>query len=141
MLTPSIFGKGFFDDFNDFWNMEPAIRTQTSAARKMSTDVKELNDGYEIDMELPGIKKEDVTVELKDGYLTVSAQNKSDNKTEENGKYIRQERYYGKYQRSFFVGDEIDKADVKAKFENGILELKVPKKEPKQPEHQYISIE
>ncbi len=141
MLTPSIFGKGFFDDFNDFWNVEPIVRTQAPSFRKMSTDVREVEDGYIIDMELPGIKKEDVTVELKEGYLTVSAESKRENKSENDGKFIRQERYCGKYERSFFVGDEIEQADVKAKYEDGILVLTVPKKQPKQPEKQYITIE
>ena len=76
MLAPSIFGRGIFDDFNDFWGIEPTFRHHVPDFRKMSTDVKELENGYEIDMELPGFKKEEVTAELKDGYLTISAKMK-----------------------------------------------------------------
>lgn len=144
MLTPSIFGRGFFDDFNDFWGIEPTFKHHTPDFRKMSTDVKEVENGYEIDMELPGFKKEEVTAELKDGYLTISAEHKSEeNEEKKHGKYIRQERYYGKYQRSFFVGDHIEQEDVSAKFEDGILKLNVPKKEakPQVEEKKYITIE
>ncbi|MCR5704736.1 MAG: Hsp20/alpha crystallin family protein [Eubacterium sp.] len=144
MLTPSIFGRGFLDDFNDFWAVEPAFKHRAPEFKKMNTDVKEVETGYEIDMELPGFKKEEVQAELKDGYLTISAEHKVEDKEEKkDGKYIRQERYYGKYQRSFFVGDQIEQEDVSAKFENGILQLFVPKKEvkPQVEEKKYITIE
>ncbi|MCR5736225.1 MAG: Hsp20/alpha crystallin family protein [Eubacterium sp.] len=144
MLTPSIFGRGFFDDFNDFWTVEPAYKQHMPDFKKMSTDVKEVEKGYEIDMELPGFKKEEVTAELKDGYLTISAEHKTENNGEKKeGKYIRRERYYGKYQRSFFVGDQVEQEDVTAKFEDGILKLFVPKKEakPQVEEKKYITIE
>ncbi len=143
MLTPSIFGRGIFDDFNDFWGVEPAFRHHVPDFRKMNTDVKEVENGYEIDMELPGFKKEEVTAELKDGYLTISAEHKNENDEKKDGKYIRQERYYGKYQRSFFVGDHVEQEDVSAKFENGVLRLNVPKKEakPQVEEKKYIAIE
>ena len=144
MLTPSIFGRGFFDDFNDFWAVEPAFKHRVPEFKKMNTAVKEVETGYEIDMELPGFKKEEVQAELKDGYLTISAEHKVEDKEEKkDGKYIRQERYYGKYQRSFFVGDQIEQEDVSAKFENGILQLFIPKKEvkPQVEEKKYITIE
>ena len=143
MLAPSIFGRGIFDDFNDFWGIEPTFRHHVPDFRKMSTDVKELENGYEIDMELPGFKKEEVTAELKDGYLTISAEHKNEKDEKKDGKYIRQERYYGKYQRSFFVGDHIEQEDVSAKFEDGVLRLNVPNKEskPQVEEKKYISIE
>ena len=147
LLTPSIlrndFSDNFFDDFfNDrFWR-PVAGATKYNA---MNTDIKEGEHGYEIGMELPGFSKEDVTVALKDGYLTVTATH-SDNKEEgdENKKYIRRERYSGHYQRSFYIGDEITQEDIKASFKDGILTLDVPKKEAKQPEVEeakYIQIE
>jgi HSP20 family molecular chaperone IbpA len=144
MLTPSIFGRGIFDDFNDFWGLEPVVKQHVPDFRKMSTDVKEVENGYEIDMELPGFKKEEVTAELKDGYLTISAEHNTENKEEKKkGNYIRQERYYGKYQRSFFVGEHVEQEDVTAKFEDGILKFFVPKKEakPQVEEKKFITIE
>ena len=112
--------------------------------KKISSDVKELDNGYEIDMELPGFAKEDVKAELNDGYLTISAEHKDTNdEKDKKGKYIRKERYYGKCQRSFYVGEHVTEEDVKAKFENGILQLFVPKKEtkPEVEEKKYIAIE
>lgn len=145
MLRPSIFGMDrFFDDFDNVWNFEPAFKNQTNVMKKISTDVKELADGYEIDMELPGFKKEEVTAELKDGYLTISAEhNDTKDEQDEDGHYIRKERYYGKCQRSFYVGEYVEQEDVKAKFENGILTLNVPKKEtkPTVEEKKFIAIE
>ncbi len=145
MLTPSIFGMDkFFDDLDNVWNFEPTFKRQENMLKKINTDVKELKDGYEIDMELPGFKKEEVTAELKDGYLTISAEhNDTNDEKDKEGHYIRKERYYGKCQRSFYVGDNVEQEDVKAKFENGILILNVPKKEIKSEveERKYISIE
>lgn len=145
MLTPSIFGMDrFFDDFGDVWNFEPRFKSQTDVMKKISTDVKELDDGYKIDMELPGFKKEEVAAELKDGYLTISAEHSNTNdEQDKEGRYIRKERFYGKCQRSFYVGDNVEQEDVKAKFENGVLSLYVPKKEtkPAVEEKKYISIE
>ena len=133
MLTPSIFGMDrFFDDFGDVWNFEPTFKNEKNVMKKINTDVKELADGYEIDMELPGFKKEEVTAELKDGYLTITAEhNTTNDEQDKEGRYIRKERFYGKCQRSFYVGDYVEQEDVKAKFENGILTLNVPKKEAK----------
>ena len=145
MLTPSIFGKDrFFDDLGDVWNFEPVFKNQTNTMKKISTDVREVADGYEIDMELPGFAKEDVKAELNDGYLIISAEhNTSNDEKNKEGKYIRKERYYGKCQRSFYVGEQITQEDVTAKFENGILALFVPKKEakPEVEEKKYITIE
>ena len=98
----------------------------------MKTDVKETENGYEVAVDLPGFKKEDVTCELKDGYLTISAQKnvQNDEKNEE-GKYIRRERYTGSQSRSFYVGEHLTEEDIHAAFEDGILKLDIPKKEAK----------
>ncbi len=145
MLTPSIFGMDrLFDDFGEVFDFEPEFRRHASVMKKISSDVKELDNGYEIDMELPGFAKEDVKAELNDGYLTISAEHKDTNdEKDKKGKYIRKERYYGKCQRSFYVGEHVTEEDVKAKFENGILQLFVPKKEtkPEVEEKKYIAIE
>ena len=147
MLMPSIFGEnlfdGFFDDFGMTWP-EKKYAVHRAAPMIMKTDVKESDTGYELDIDLPGYKKEDVKAELKDGYLTISVENKTeDDQKDENGKYIRRERYVGSCSRSYFVGDEIEQEDIKAKFENGILKISVPKKEakPKIEENKYITIE
>ena len=146
MLVPSIFGEDLFDNFfEDF--ARPArttVRYNTPTATVMRTDVKETATGYELDIDLPGYKKENVQVELKDGCLTVAAkteQNKDEK--DENGKYIRRERYSGTCSRSFYVGEDIEQTDIKAKFEDGILKLSVPKKEAKLKveENRYITIE
>lgn len=151
MLAPSIFGMNdLFDDFGDVFEFSPAFRKQAAAIRNISSDIKELADGYQIEMELPGFAKEEVKAQLKDGYLTITAEHSTENKEGNNGegqkeeavKYIRRERYYGKCQRSFFVGKNVTEEDINAKFENGILTMYVPK-EVKQPkvEEKFITIE
>jgi HSP20 family molecular chaperone IbpA len=146
MLMPSIFGENLFDEFFDDF-ARPArstARYSMPAASVMRTDVRESDTGYELDIELPGYKKEDVKAELKDGYLTISAETKQDkDEKNEEGEYIRRERYYGTCSRSFYVGEEVKQEDIKAKFENGILKLAVPKKEakPEVDESKYIAIE
>ena len=109
----------------------------------MKTDIKENDKGYELDVDLPGYKKEDVKAELKDGYLTISASNdNTKEEKDEDGKYIRKERYTGAVSRSFYVGKYVTEEDIHAKFENGILKLSVPKVDaPKVEENKYISIE
>jgi HSP20 family molecular chaperone IbpA len=111
----------------------------------MRTDIKEKDDAFDLHIELPGYTKEDVKAQLKDGYLTISAQTKQDNdQKDENGKFIRRERYYGSCSRSFYVGEELKEEDIKAKFENGILTISIPKKEAKAEEIEtpkYIAIE
>ena len=128
MLMPSIFGENLLDDFFG----EPFGGYDYSESGLMTTDVKDTDKGYEVTMNMPGVKKEDVKAELKDGYLTVSAETntKKDEKAED-GKYIRRERYSGSCSRSFYVGDGVSQEDIKAKFENGVLTLDVPKKEAK----------
>ena len=150
MLYPSIFGESLFDDLMDF--SFPTFRGFDGMDRKlygkqaanlMKTDVHEHESEYEIDIELPGFKKEELSLNLEKGYLTVSAsKNVNNDEKDEHGKMIRQERYSGSRQRSFFVGEYVTSEDVKAKFEDGILKLVVPKKDaPKLPEKQTIMIE
>ena len=144
MLAPSIFGMNdLFDDFGDVFEFSPAFRKQVAATRNISSDIKELADGYQI-------AKEEVKAQLKDGYLTITAEHNAENKEENNEegqkkeavKYIRRERYYGKCQRSFFVGKNVTEEDINAKFENGILTMYVPKEVKKpQVEEKFIAIE
>jgi HSP20 family molecular chaperone IbpA len=146
MLRPSIFGESLFDNFfDDFARpVRSAVRYSTPSTNILRTDIKENDGGYELDIELPGYKKEDVKAELKEGYLTISAETKQDNdKQDDNGKYVRRERYYGTCSRSFYVGEDVTQDDIKARFEDGILKLSVPKKEakPKVEENHYITIE
>ena len=146
MLMPSIFGENLFDDFfEDFYR--PAQRGQDHPRkplpRVMSTDVKEMENGYELAIELPGYKKEDVRAELKDGYMTISAaSSRSNDEKDENGKYIRRERFVGACSRSFYVGKDITEEDISAKFEDGVLMVTVPKKDakPAVEEKKYIPI-
>ena len=113
------------------------------AAREMKTDVREHEDSYEIDMDLPGFKKDQIKLELEQGYLTVSAAKGLDkDETDKKGTVIRQERYAGAMQRSFYVGESLTEEDIKARFENGVLSLTVPKAETKKlPEKRVIMIE
>ena len=144
MLMPSIFGENLFDDFMDGFAFPTAnCNYAKNTANVMKTDIKENDKGYELDVDLPGYKKEDVKAELKDGYLTISASNdNTKEEKDEDGKYIRKERYTGSVSRSFYVGKYVTEEDIHAKFENGILKLSVPKVDaPKVEENKYISIE
>ena len=110
----------------------------------MRTDVKDTDNGYEVTIDMPGVKKEDIKAELKDGSLTISAvSGYSNDEKDENGTYIRRERYSGSCSRSFYVGDAVTQEDIKAKFENGTLKLMIPKKQPaiQGEEKKYIQIE
>ena len=146
MLVPSIFGEDLFDTFFDDFT-RPArnvARYSTPAANVMRTDIRETDTGYELDIDLPGYKKEDVQAELKDGYLTITAKTENSNDEKDaNGKYIRRERYSGTCSRAFYVGEDITQQDIGARFENGILKLSVPKKDakPKVEENHFITIE
>mgnify|MGYP000575622418 CR=1 FL=1 len=141
MLTPSIFGENLFDDwFDDFPFFDDRDLRKVDkklygrrAGNLMKTDIQEMKDGYKMEVDLPGFKKDEITVELDDGYLTISAAKglDQDEKEKESGRYIRRERYAGSMSRSFYVGDDITHEDIHAKFENGILKLDVPKKEAK----------
>lgn len=152
-MLPSIFGENlfdeFFNDFRDFDREFERMNRETNRAlygRKarnlMKTDVRETDDGYELDVDLPGFKKDEVDVKLSDGYLTISAAKGLDkDDKDKKGNYIRRERYAGAMQRSFYVGD-IKGEDIRARFENGILSLTVPKAEVKKLEsHNTIAIE
>ena len=152
MLMPSIFDESLFDDFMDdfpVYNDRDMKKLQKKlyghrARNMMKTDVKESDSGYELEMDLPGFKKEDVKVSLDDGYLTISAEKGPDQNEEEkkSGKYIRRERYVGACERSFYVGEDVTRDDIKGEFKHGILKLIIPKKKASAVEEKkYIPIE
>ena len=146
MLMPSIFGETLFDDFFDEFRYprKAARPPKAPEVSIMKTDIKENEAGYDLAVELPGYKKEDLKLELKDGYLTINAEINHDNdEKDDKGNYIRRERYYGKSSRSFYVGEAVTEEDIKAKYEDGILNINVPKKEvkPVVDEARYIAIE
>ena len=137
MLVPSIFGENLFDDFmdfpfnDDFWGRKNPLYGK-NAKRLMKTDIRETESSYELDVDLPGFKKDEIKASLENGYLTISAAKGLDkDEKDKDGKYIRQERYAGAMSRSFYVGDEVTQEDIKAKYEDGILKLSIPKKEKK----------
>lgn len=146
MMMPSVFGENLFDDFmdfpfNDFWGSKNPLYGK-HAKNMMKTDVRETDGTYEVDIDLPGFKKEDISVSFENGYLTVSTNKTLDrDDKDKDGKYIRQERYAGSMSRSFFIGKNIPKEDIKAKYEDGVLRLSVPKKDIKVIENNTISIE
>ena len=146
MLVPSIFTDRFFDDWMvpSFRELENADRKLYGkhAARVMKTDVRDKEDHYLVDIDLPGFKKDEIELKLENGYLTVSAEKGLDkDETDKKGKLICQERYVGSMQRSFYVGENLTENDIKAKFEDGVLQINVPKKEAKLPERKTILIE
>ena len=146
---PTVFGENLMDVFDDFdraffrgFPQPDRALYGKNAARMMKTDVKETEEGYEMDVELPGFKKEEIKLELNSGYLTISTEKSLEKKEENKGKVLRQERYSGTMQRSFYVGGSITEEDIKAKYENGVLSLTIPKKEArKMPEKKQILIE
>ena len=141
MMMPSIFGENLFDDF-DSWFSDPVEKRffgkknplyGKHAKNLMKTDVRETKNSYEVDVDLPGFKKDEIKLEFDNGYLTISAakgldKDETDKKT---GKYIRRERYSGSCQRSFYVGKDVTENDIKASFEDGTLKMTIPKKEAK----------
>lgn len=148
MMLPTIFGENLFDDFMDdafernfFGGRNPLYGKHSK--KLMKTDVKETETGYELDIDLPGFKKDEISAHLEDGYLTVSAAKGVDKDEKDNeGRYIRRERYSGSMTRSFYVGNAVTEEDIKAKYEDGILSLSIPKKDPKAVEaKKYIAIE
>ena len=146
-MLPSIFGENLFDDFfDDNFGMYPMWNGRNHlygkhAKNLMKTDVRETEDTYEVDVDLPGFKKDELSVELKDGYLTISAAKGLDkDEQDKKGKYIRQERYAGACSRSFYVGD-VKPEEVSAKYEDGILKLTMPKQvKREQPKSSSIAI-
>ena len=146
MMMHSIFGENLFDDFMDdfaFPNVDKVLYGK-HASNLMKTDVKETDSGYEVDIDLPGFKKDEIQMQLENGYLTVSAA-KGLNKDEKNedGRYVRRERYAGSVSRSFYVGENVTEKDIHPKYENGILSFKMPKDDKKAIEEKkhYIAIE
>ena len=139
MMMPSIFGENLFDDDwmnfpfeQDFWGKKNPLYGK-HAKNMMKTDVRETDDVYEVDIDLPGFKKDELTAELNDGHITISAAKglDKDEKDKKTGKYIRKERYAGSMSRSFYIGEGITQDEISAKYENGILQLKIPKKTDK----------
>ena len=143
MLMPSIFGEDLFDDFMGYPTGRQAA-AYPQVKDMMKTDIRDVDGNYELDVDLPGFKKDEIKVQLKDGYLNIQAtrEEKKDEK-DEKGKYVRRERYTGTCNRSFYVGPNIKHEDIHAKYEDGILKLSVPKKAPKAVEEKdgYIAIE
>ena len=144
----TVFGENLMDVFDgfdrnffrDFGNVDRALYGK-NAQRMMKTDVKETDEGYEVDVELPGFKKDEIQLELNNGYLTITAEKGLD-KENKKGRMLRQERYAGVMQRSFYVGEHVTEENVKASYESGVLHLLVPKQEaPKLPEKKTIQIE
>ena len=144
---PTVFGENLMDVFDDFdraffrgMNRPEHVLYGKNASHMMKTDVKETDDSYEVDVDLPGFKKEEIKLELNNGYLTISTEQSLEK--EKKGKTIRQERYSGAMQRSFYVGGSMTEEDIKARYENGVLSLTLPKKEAKKvPEKKTILIE
>ena len=151
MLMPSVFGENLFDYWMDsFDNFDRYFFGKKNplygkhAKNMMKTDVKETDDSYEVDIDLPGFKKDEINATLEDGYLTISAAKGLDkDEKDKKGKYIRKERYAGAMSRSFYVGDGVTQNEVKAKYENGILKLSIPKKAEKKAveDDKHIAIE
>lgn len=149
MLFPTVYGENLFDDLDNMFGLtsyEGEGRRDPlfvkNASRIMKTDIRETDTSYELDIDLPGFKKEDIQAHLKEGYLTITAQKglERDQKEEKTGRYIRRERYSGSCSRSFYVGEHIREEDIDAKFENGILQISVPKKAPEVPVQKQIAI-
>ena len=138
MMMPSIFGENLFDDDwmdfpfeREFWGRKNPLYGK-NAKNMMKTDIREHDSGYELDIDLPGFKKDEIKASLENGYLTISAAKGLDkDEKDKEGKYIRQERYAGAMSRSFYVGKDVTQEDIKAKYEDGILKLTIPKKEKK----------
>ena len=149
MLMPSIFGENLFDDdwmnfpFNDeFWGKKNPLYGK-HAQNMMKTDIRETDGSYELDVDLPGFKKDEIKVQLKDGYLTLAAAKGLDkDEKDKEGKYVRRERYAGSMSRSFYVGEHVTAEQVHPKYENGILTFEIPKnKEPIEEKEKFIAIE
>ena len=151
MLMPSIFRDDLFDDWmNDFFDDRDMKKVEKKLYGRrgrnlMKTDIRETDTSYELEMDLPGFKKDEIKVSLENGYLTISAARGLDQDEQEKktGKYLRRERYAGACERSFYVGEDVTQDEIKGEFKHGILELTIPKKDQKAavPEKKYIAIE
>ena len=147
-FLPAVFGENLMDVFNDFdrdffrgFARPEHMLYGKNASRMMKTDVKETETGYELDVDLPGFSKDEIRLDLENGYLTIKTEKALENKEEKKGKVLRQERYTGTMSRSFYVGENVSEEDIKAKYENGVLSLAIPKKEARVPEKKQILIE
>lgn len=147
MMLPAIFGENLFDTwmgnaFSNFINADRELYGKHSK-NMMKTDVKETDDAYQVAVELPGFDRSEISAELQDGYLTITASRSLDkDEQDKEGSYIRRERYAGTMQRSFYVGREVRQEDIRAKYESGVLKLEVPKQDTKAVEQsRYIAIE
>lgn len=137
MLVPR---KNDFDFIDDFF--DNSLLKNSNNSKIMKTDIKEHDNHYQLDIELPGFNKENINISIEDGYLTINAKTSSDKEENEKGKYVHRERFSGEYSRSFYVGDAIIEEDIKATFKNGMLTLTVPKKEEiEKTTKKYISID
>ena len=145
MLLPTVLHDSLFDDFMDGFDdmFEHSPLYGKHARNLMKTDVRDCKDHYELDIDLPGFKKEDIHAELQDGYLTISAAKAVDkDEKDKQGRYIRRERNSGQCARAFYVGENVTEQDVKAKYSDGILQLSIPKKDaPQEQPKKYIAIE
>ena len=139
MLVP----RKDFDVFDDFFD-DPFFRNEKrpTVHPLMKTDIKETDNSYIINMDLPGFDKKDIQIDVENGYLNINAKSDTSNNEEENGKFIRRERYYGECSRSFYIGEDVKEEEIKASFKNGILTLNVPKviEEEQKPEKKFIEI-
>ncbi len=146
-MLPSIFRENLFDDFFDdfpFFNDRGSEKAYGHhAANLMKTDIRESDSAYTLEIDLPGLRKEDVKVELENGYLTIRAVKQANNDEKSNGRYIRRERFVGSCMRSFYVGEEITQEEIRGEFKHGILTLTIPKREarPAVNQKKYIAIE
>ena len=147
-MLPSIFGESLFDDWMDFpfrgfgSDVDHKLYGK-NAARVMKTDLREHDDGYELAIDLPGFKKDQISLTLNNGYLTITAQKglEQDGK-DDKGRIVHQERYTGTMSRSYYLGEHVTEEDVKARFEDGVLTLHFPKQEARKlPERRVIQIE
>ena len=146
-FLPAVFGENLLDVFDDFdrdffrgFCRPEHVLYGKNAGRMMKTDVKETDEGYEVDVELPGFRKDEIKLELNNGYLTISAEKNLQKESKD--RMLRQERYTGTMQRSFYVGENITEEDIKARYEDGVLSLRLPKKDAvKVPEKKQILIE
>ena len=136
MLVPR---RNSFDIFDDFFDEGFFPKKERNL---MKTDIREKKDKYVIDIDLPGFEKENISLSLNNGYLDISAKAEKEENSEDEEKFVRQERFYGECSRSFYVGEDITEEDINAKFNNGILKIEIPKKEKQEklPESKQIEI-